>query len=324
MRNSFSHIPSHLATCEKCPADVKAKIEELKKLRNRQKSLLKPGNHKLFIDRVWERMHNGTAAKSDTTSLADSSTSVATGSSADNVNNDLVEAFKTTEMSLVQDGDRCLTSDLTFFTLLQVTPYTMLSSGNSEIIGFPGFVCSHCNTRKFFTTSSEHLSGLLLTISNHMQTCQSCPKSARNLITRFRGTHDKQLKQVSSDDHAKCMQNVWKRLVSASKKEQKKNAIKPVESEENVCYLPVDKTKPVVTPEDENLVTAFTYFTMQQVRPCNLNRAENGARSQFADGFPGLECIYCAENDDGWSSSSGNASNGRKFFYRTVEILAGE
>jgi hypothetical protein len=331
MRNSFSHIPSHLATCEKCPADIKSKIEELKKVRNRQKSLLKPGNHKLFIDRVWDRMHNGSFAKSmpDSGSLVDSS-SVATGSSTDQLKNELVEAFKTTQLSLVQEGDRCLTSDLTFFTLLQVTPYTMLSSGDSdddsrEIIGFPGLVCSHCNSRKFFTTSSEHLSGLLLTISNHMQTCQSCPKSARNLITRFRGTHDKQLKQVSPDDHAKCMQHVWTRLVAASKKEKKKNTVKPViESEENVCYLPVDKTKPVVTPEDEHLVTAFTYFTMQNVRPCNLNRAENGARSQFADGFPGLECIHCADNDDGWSSSSGNTSNGRKFFYRTVEILSGE
>ena len=178
----------------------------------------------------------------DPGSLVDSS-SVATGSSTDHLSNELVEVFKTTQLSLVKEGDCCLTSDLTFFTLLQVTPYTMLSSGDSdddsrEIIGFPGLVCSHCNSRKFFTTSSEQLSGLLLTTSNHMQTCQSCPKSARNLITRFRGTHDKQMRQVLPDDHAKCMQHVWTRLVAASKKEKKKNTVKPViESEENVCYL---------------------------------------------------------------------------------------
>jgi len=57
LRNSFSHIPSHLMMCSKCPPEVKAKIEEYKVIRNKQKSLLKVGDHKVFIDRVWERLH---------------------------------------------------------------------------------------------------------------------------------------------------------------------------------------------------------------------------------------------------------------------------
>ena len=317
MRNSFSHIPSHLATCEKCPVDVKEKLEEFKKLRNKQKSLLKPGAHKIFIDRVWDRMHNGPSAKSvpNTAASTSNSSSTVDVSEMDGPS----ELFKASPLSLVQDADRNLSSDLTFFTLLQVNPYKMLSNNGDtdddsrEIIGYPGLVCSHCNSRKFFTTSSEHLSGLLLAISNHLQTCMSCPKSARNLITRFRGTHEKQLKRISSDDHAKCMRNVWTRLAMASQsKDKAKRRPQPL-VEENVCYLPVDKTKPVVTSTDKEMVTAFTYFTMQQVRPCNLAKSENGARSQFADGFPGLECIHCADT-----------SNGRKFFYRTVEILAGK
>ena len=60
LRNSFSHIPAHLAECSACPAEVKVRIEELKAVRNRQKSMLKPGAHKVFIDRIWERMHGPT------------------------------------------------------------------------------------------------------------------------------------------------------------------------------------------------------------------------------------------------------------------------
>ena len=63
LRNSFSHIPSHLAECSACPTEVKVRLEELKVIRNRQKSQLKPGYHKIFIDRVWERLHG--CAESD-------------------------------------------------------------------------------------------------------------------------------------------------------------------------------------------------------------------------------------------------------------------
>jgi hypothetical protein len=33
-------------------------MAELKEIQNRQQSHLKPGYHKIFIDRVWERMHS--------------------------------------------------------------------------------------------------------------------------------------------------------------------------------------------------------------------------------------------------------------------------
>jgi hypothetical protein len=111
------------------------------------------------------------------------------------------------------------------------------------------------------------------------------------------------------------MQRVWERLVKASQSKEKKSrkVYQPVEGEENVRYLPVDPSKPLVTPEDEQLVTPYTYLVMKQVRPCNLSSTGNGSRSQFADGFPGLQCIHCADT-----------SSSRKFFYRTVEILSGE
>lgn len=329
MRNSFSHIPTHLAACEKCPTEIKNKIEEYKATRNRQKSLLKPGYHKIFIDRVWDRMHNGKQKHltSNVASLNNTDTALALQSNAkcgvshgqpnSTISRNVSSIINASSSALVQEKDKQLTSDLTLFVLLQVEPYSMLGSsdadGDSKEIGFPGLICSHCKTRKFFTTSGEHLSGLLVTISNHMQSCQSCPKSVRSLITQFRGTHEKQLKQVTVKSHDECMTNVWSRLVEASRSTKRKTKGDLTDDKDNVCYLPVDQKKSLVTPEDENLVTEFTYFTMKQVRACNLDKSMNGSRSQFADGFPGIECLHCA-----------NTSNPRRFFYRTVEILSGK
>jgi hypothetical protein len=107
------------------------------------------------------------------------------------------------------------------------------------------------------------------------------------------------------------MKRVWKRLVKASQDEETKpRQAKNVE--ESIHYLPVDPSKPLVEPQDQDLVTPYTFFTMSQVRACNLGPSGNGSRGQFSSGFPGLECIHCA-----------NTSNARKFFYRTVDILSG-
>lgn len=270
MRNSFSHIPSHLAVCEKVPAEVKARLEELKSERNRQKSLLKPGHHKIFIDRVWDRMHNGPseANAAITTVVPKPKKSNAKPSAvALSIEPPIESVLKATPSSLIQDGDRSLTSDLTFFTLLQVLPYKMLGSDSgddSREIGFPGMLCSHCKKRSFFTTSPEHLSGLLNTIANHMQTCSSFPKASRIQLSRFKSTNDKQLQAATSEKHDRCMQNVWTRLVKASR-EAKSKPVKLNESSkgETVCYKPVDKNASLVTAEDGQLVTAFTFFTMQ-------------------------------------------------------------
>ena len=43
--------------CIHCPAEVKTRLAELKLTRNQQKNQLKAGYHKIFIDRLWERLH---------------------------------------------------------------------------------------------------------------------------------------------------------------------------------------------------------------------------------------------------------------------------
>lgn len=47
LRNSFSHIPSHLAICSKCPESVKQKIAEFKTTRSKQKAT--KGFQSLFL-----------------------------------------------------------------------------------------------------------------------------------------------------------------------------------------------------------------------------------------------------------------------------------
>ena len=68
----------------------------------------------------------------------------------------------------------------------------------------------------------------------------------------------------------------------------------------------------LVIEQDMDLVTQFTFFTMQQMQSCFLEKSGNGARSMFQYGFPGLSCSHCA-----------GTPSARKFFYRTPDILSG-
>ena len=70
----------------------------------------------------------------------------------------------------------------------------------------------------------------------------------------------------------------------------------------------------LVSSDKEHLVTPFTYYTMQQCRPCNLDSTNNGSRGTFDDGFPGIECSHCGDQ----------GPKGRRFFYRSAEILSGK
>ena len=111
--------------------------------------------------------------------------------------------------------------------------------------------------------------------------------------------------------HEICMQRVWQRLLDASKNTVVGDPA-PL-ARQIIRYRSVDPKMSLVTADDARLVTDFTYFTIQQVRPCNLDNSGNGSRSVFDFGFPGLECIHCA-----------GKPNARRFFYRTAEILGGK
>jgi hypothetical protein len=109
------------------------------------------------------------------------------------------------------------------------------------------------------------------------------------------------------------MSTVWNRVESPSEsKEDDGNAL-----ELKDLIIPDYHNSEVLSPGlvvegDRLLVTAFTFYTFQQLALCVLDDSGNGSRSMFTFGFPGLGCKYCA-----------HTLNARKFFYRTVEILSG-
>ena len=342
---------------------VKTRLEELKALRNSQKSSLKPGYHKIFIDRVWQNLHAGGNGRidRDEEEQETQAPSLVSGTpsmeGSERIGTRLQSSNQqATVDALVMDEDKPLTSDLIFYTLQQLEPYKPRRSKSDDDddeqereIGFPvrdtfnlssffgeasilpldfletlqGLECRHCrhksDGRKFFTTSSEHLGDLLLTISNHVGICRDCPVSVRTQMVGYQFTHESQLESLAGgvSGHRAYMEEVWRRL-SVLSQEKRRN---PSRSRRKLASLPVapanypmyapSNNEQLVTPEDEHLVTPFTFFVMSQMRPCNLDLKENGSRSNFSHGFPGLECMHC------------QGPQSRKFFYRSAEILGG-
>ena len=332
-----------------CPQEVKDRLEELKATRSSQKSSLKVGYHKIFIDRVWDRLH-GSGRGFVWNKVPETTESIGGG---DRISTRMHTASQANEVSallavnaLVVDEDKHLTTDLIFYTLQQLEPYKprqqkYVDGDDDEEeereIGFPvretfdlssffgehsilpldflphlqGLVCRHCKNkvhgRKFFTTSSEHLGDLLLTIANHVAVCSSTPVVVKTQIVSYQFSHDTQL-QSKQDSHRAYMEEAWRRLVVLSKQKDRKpkpSSRKPASRAERrvrtalgssrtpSSYPTVDPNMPLVVPEDEQLVTPFTFYTMSQCRPCNLDIKGNGSRSNFDHGFPGLECRHC-------------------------------
>ena len=335
-----------------CPQEVKDRLEEFKSIRSSQKSSLKVGYHKIFIDRVWDRLH-GTGRGFVWKETPEPTKSIEGGDrigtrmqSASQAANEASTKLSVVD-ALVVDEDKLLTTDLIFYTLQQLEPYKPRrqkydDDEEEREIGFPvretfdlssffgehsilpldflplfqGVICKHCKNkadgRKFFTTSSEHLSDLLLTIANHVAICRDCPVVVKTQIVSHQFSHDAQL-QSKQDSHRAYMEEAWRRLVALSKQKDPKpkpsSSRMPAARSERAArtstgrtsigststsYPTVDPNMALVLPEDEQLVTPFTFYTMSQCRPCNLDIKGNGSRSNFEHGFPGLECRTCA------------------------------
>lgn len=245
---------------------MKVRLEELKVTRNRQKSQLKPGYHKIFIDRVWERLHGESDDDDDETTDTDNDP-------ATSLQVSVPPHQKSVYTALVQDSENASTSDLTYHTLIQVEPYRTLEPSvsfdeddeSSREIGFPGLICRHCmktpDGRKFFTNAAEHLGDLLHTIANHVCSCSECPPTIKAQIASYMITHEQQLEE-RSEEHDKCMNRVWQRMMKASKILVRKTAPKAAHTRMKSNYPTMSS---IVTENDARLVTDFTLFTMQQV-----------------------------------------------------------
>ena len=241
LRNSFSHIPSHLLECTMCPDDVKSKLESLKSIRNKQKSQLKVGSHKMFIDRVWTRMHGSLTLRMDgkiqhgdlsckskmikenardlkeenetaylNSMLTTNDDSVI--SSSDHASNGATE--------LISIQDKHLVTDFTYFTMQQMIPCHLKASGNGARsafeVGFAGLECKHCsntaNPRRFFYRTSDILGGNYAHIPNHLLICKSCPQDVKAALEAKKTYHLQQKMKLGRGSQRIFFGRVWERL----------------------------------------------------------------------------------------------------------------
>ncbi len=157
LRNSFSHIPSHLMTCTKCPQEVKEKIESFKSVRNKQKSQLRGGDHKVFIDRVWGRLHGpggGVIAPiEDNQDVTDdyvteeedrsvSSVTIEVPYEPDEFVTESLDgrylenkkiAIETHKSPMLSSSDRKLVTDYVYYSLLQMVPKQYQRNGSGDL-----------------------------------------------------------------------------------------------------------------------------------------------------------------------------------------------
>lgn len=61
LANSFAEIPAHVMKCKDCPVEVKDALLVLKSRHADQMALLKRGSQKVFLRRIWRRLHDGDA-----------------------------------------------------------------------------------------------------------------------------------------------------------------------------------------------------------------------------------------------------------------------
>lgn len=425
LRNSFSHIPSHLATCTKCPKHVKERIEELKEIRSKQKSQLNIGDHKQFIDRLWDRLHGpdggiidtltdetfaSTYSNSDVDDDDCSVSSISLDQRVSTSNNKWLEsdqiAIERTRSDLVSFEDRKDITDYVFYSLLQMTPKLIVdekedcaidkgesgisipskdsttndshdatsekqlmianiqkgdlvesnddnamnkspksetTSGENELsdneealeaeeskkietdVQHPTqeihgtsytIVCQHCSDsclQDFEPKSGDDLRRAFPEIPKHLLMCSKCPTQVKEKLKTFKSLRASQEAFLKWGAQKKFMNSVWNRLERHFIDPNVPFEQPPLPKDDIVDYRESYATpSALVTENDKDLVTQFTFFTMEQMKPCYLEKSGNGARSMFHYGFPGLSCIHCADTP-----------SARKFFYRTPDILSG-
>jgi hypothetical protein len=391
LRNSFSHIPSHLASCTKCPNDVKQKIEEFKVIRSKQKSQLKNGYHKQFIDRVWERLHGpGGGIINDSQNelnnavdreISDDDSSVSSISRDKKLDSQRHQypsirglwlesdhiSIERPKSVLVHVGDRKEVVDYTYYSMLQMAPKKLVKNKKQERkspqndikqlckselfskkenqplqqinteknivsqteIGSAAdatiseeaytLVCKYCDSEceqnHFSFNTADDLHRGFPDIPKHLFSCENCPNEVKENLKTFKDLRATQEAFLKHKAQKKFMTKVWSRLERHFTDEPSvpiQITTQPTDMLVKDFSSDVTSITPLLTENDRKLVTQFTFFTMEQMKPTTLQKSGNGARSMFQYGFPGLCCIHCADTP-----------SARNFFYRTADILSG-
>lgn len=338
LRNSFSHIPSHLMECSKCAVEIKAALVAFRKIRNRQKSLLKAGSHKLFIESVWARVHRKrkdyptlkVVEEDKITFLEPKQKKPKRLGLPENESFDSSRSFLPSSLigPLCMPEDKSMTTDFTFFTTLQLVKCRLERGCGSRPacpVGFPGLACRHCfgkdSERRFFYTSADHLRNSFSHIPTHLMECKHCPSHVKEDLISLKEIRHQQKSGLRPGSHKLFINQIWDRvhLEDESSKTEASAVISSnldqvirlgqavptlVNSDRDATIENNTSAAELLDPVDRDMTSNYVYYTLEQVKPYFLTEQELG-RGDFCVGYPGLVCIHCE-----------NEPNARKFFNR--------
>ena len=211
-----------------CSLEIKTALVVFRDVRNRQKSLLQPGSHKVFIDNVWARVH-GKREKRPSSLMADESevpsrTQVPKKAkvaepSVKVPNSSAASGSMVVPGPLCFSEDKPLTTDFTFFTTLQLQKCYLERGGGSRPgcpIGFPGLACKHCaqkdSERRFFYTSADHLRNSFSHIPSHLVECKYCPSEVKTTLGALKEVRHRQKSLLRPGSHKLFIDGVWDRV----------------------------------------------------------------------------------------------------------------
>ena len=181
---------------------------------------------------------------------------------------------------------------------------------------FETLVCKHCmyeglQETAYFPRSAEELRTSFAEIPQHILSCSKCPQSVKSKLETLKAHRPIQEAMLKRGAQIKLTNSIWNKLTKYFDDIQ--DDIPTTESNPDIDSFTSDVlTTCLLGEKDRILVSEFTFYTMEQMEPCVLQNSGNGSRSMFAYGFPGLACKHCS-----------GKPTGRKFFYRTSEILSG-
>jgi len=324
--------------CTKCSVEIKATLATLRKDRNRQKSLLKAGSHKYFIESVWERVHKKRKENPILEVMEEDKNSCYKpkpkkqkknhSSGGKSFSSEGATSPNALCRKLCVPEDSSLTTDFTFFTTMQLIKCRLergCGSRPSCPVGFPGLACRHCfgkdSERRFFYTSADHLRNSFSHIPTHLMECKHCPSQVKDNLVALRDIRHRQKSELRPGSHKLFINQIWDRVHAEN---GPKNTVASVNSSSNYNQgtLVVQGSPPLLNydcsgvteksansfelldPSDKQLTSSYVYYILEQVKPYFLTEQEQG-RGDFVVGYPGLVCIHCECQP-----------NARKFFNR--------
>eukprot|EP00814_Leptocylindrus_danicus_P000451 CAMPEP_0116025116 /NCGR_PEP_ID=MMETSP0321-20121206/12807_1 /TAXON_ID=163516 /ORGANISM="Leptocylindrus danicus var. danicus, Strain B650" /LENGTH=951 /DNA_ID=CAMNT_0003497149 /DNA_START=550 /DNA_END=3402 /DNA_ORIENTATION=+ len=231
--NSFGNIASHVMECKGCPQNIRVTLEALKLQRNKTRTTTRGGSQKMFMERVWKRLHGSDSAvetKKKTSSVVKSKKSVSEhDTDIDGYSYASDEETEEAKMSkkhlldekgrvvLVLPEDKPFATDYVYLSMQQMLPCQLDSSDHGRRnlfpVGFGGLECRFCapypNSRKFYYRTIDVLAGNFAQIPNHLVACKYITADVKKEIEETKKLHQQQKNKFQHGSQRDFLTRVW-------------------------------------------------------------------------------------------------------------------